>query len=371
MLRNRLCDVFFREPVNLDRLHLFCYIESMEKFSEAEIQLLVVIASFRSRYKLMMGLDLDAPASAANLRAFGETWIGRYVEDREDWRAAFDSLVEKGLIEESEGAYSLTAGGAKISKAIERVSPLWLYEYDNFYHAAALSSAHTRLCREVYGEDLSQHGLADLDQLDSLIAALGLKPADNVLDAGCGNGRITSYLQRLTGASFLGIDLSREAIKQANQIATDKLRFQVGNLNDLALPVRSFDAVISVDTLYYVENLEATVAGLVELLKAGGRFAAFFSQWVMDASEAGRLLADRTDLAEVLSKLGLKYETIDLTREHESHWKRKLAALESLKAEFEREGNLKLYEYRFSEASRYAAWDGRKTSRYLYTARVV
>jgi cyclopropane fatty-acyl-phospholipid synthase-like methyltransferase len=339
----------------------------MDKFSEAEIQLLVVIGNFRSRYNLMMGLDLDAPASAANLRAFGETWIGRYLEDLEDWQAAFDSLIERGLIEELHGAYGLTADGEQVTKTIERVSPLWLYEYDNFYFAAADSRAHSLLCREVYGEDLSQHGLADLDQLNSLIAALDLKAADHVLDAGCGNGRITEYLHRRTGASFLGIDLSREAIKQANHIATDKLRFQVGNLNDLALPARSFDAVISIDTLYYVENLESTVARLVEALKPAGRLAAFFSQWVMDVSEVERLQADHTDLAGVLAKLGLEFETIDLTREHVSHWAKKLAALERLKPEFEREGNLKLYEYRFSEASRYSAWDSEKTSRYLYT----
>jgi cyclopropane fatty-acyl-phospholipid synthase-like methyltransferase len=314
-----------------------------------------------------MGLDLDAPASIENLRAFGEAWIGRYLED---WQAAFDSLIKKGLVEKSHGAYALTADGEKVSKALASVSPLWLYEYDNFYFDAAASRAHTLLCREVYGEDLSQHGLADLDQLNSMLAALDLKAADHVLDAGCGNGRVTEYLQRQTGASFLGIDLSREAIKQAGRIATDRLRFQVGNLNDLALAVRSFDAVISIDTLYYVENLESTVAALVELLKPGGRLAAFFSQWVMDESEAGRLLADHTDLARALSKLGLGFETMDLTRQHHSHWDKKLAALERLKPEFEREGNLKLYEYRFSEASRYSAWDKGKTSRYLYTVKL-
>ncbi len=342
----------------------------MDQFTEAEIQLLVVIANFRSRYKLMMGLDLDAPPNAENLRAFGETWVGRYLEGREEWQAAFDSLIEKGLIEQSQGAFSLTERGEPVSKAIERTSPLWLYEYDNFYAAAAESHAHSLLCREVYGEDLSQHGLVDLDQLNSLIAALDLSAADYVLDAGCGNGRITEYLHRQTGARFLGIDLSKEAIKQANRIATDKLNFQVGNLNSLALPARSFDAVISVDTLYYVENLESTVAGLVEVLKPGGRLAAFFSQWVTDASEAGRLAAEHTDLAVVLSKLGLEFKTIDLTREHELHWDKKLAVLKRLKPEFEREGNLKLYEYRFSEASRYSAWDRGKASRYLYTIKV-
>lgn len=340
----------------------------MDRFSEAEIQLLVVLGSFRSRYKLMMGLDLDAPATVDNLRAFGKAWVGRYLED---WQAAFDSLVKKGLIEQTREAYRLTARGEDTSKAVERVSPLWLYEYDNFYFAAAASRAHALLCREVYGEDLSQHGLADLDQINSMIAALDLKATDYVLDAGCGNGRITEYLQRRTGASFLGIDLSREAVKQADRIATDKLKFQIGNLNDLALQARSFDAVISIDTLYYVENLESTVASLVERLRPRGRFAAFFSQWVMDASEAERLLADHTDLAGVLSKLGLEFATIDLSSEHQSHWNRKLAALERLRPEFEREGNLKLYEYRFSEASRYAAWDREKTSRYLYMVKLV
>ena len=186
---------------------------------------------------------------------------------------------------------------------------------------------------------------------------------------GCGNGHITEYLHDLSGAFYEGIDISEEAIRQAHKRTQDKkerLAFDVGNMNRLDFPHQSFSAVISVDTLYYVNSLEETIKQMVEVLKPNGQMGIFFTQWINDIEDKAWLLPENTNLALVLKKYKMKFTTLELTWHEAEHWRKKVDVLDCLKAEFEEEGNLSLYDYRYSEAARYANWDLEERSRYLY-----
>ncbi|HKC62128.1 MAG TPA: class I SAM-dependent methyltransferase [Pyrinomonadaceae bacterium] len=338
----------------------------MKKLTEAERQLLIVVGWLKSRYGLMIGIGADSRSDRKNLEEFGRSWIGKYLVD---WSDAYQSLVEKGYLIEDDGTYSLTENGEAERRLIEINNPLWLYEYNNFFASAENSYAHAIFCEEVYGKDLCQHGLTDLFQLSKLHEFLNLSSTDRVLDLGCGNGHITEYLHDLTGASYVGIDISEEAIKQARKrtwAKKERLIFNVGNMNQLDLPQQSFSAVISIDTLYYVNSLEETLKQMVEVLKPKGRMGIFFTQWINNLEDQTRLLPENTDLAVLLKKRNLKFAALDLTQHETEHWRKKVDVLERLRTEFEREGNLSLYDYRHSEAARYANWDLRKRSRHLY-----
>lgn len=338
----------------------------MSRLTESEKQLLTAVGWFRSRYGLMAGMDASAPCDRRNLEEFGRTWLGKYLLD---WSDAYRSLVEKGYLAEEGGAYSLTGAGDAERKASEVDSPFWLYEYNNFFSAAANSRADAVFCERVYGRNLCQHGLADLFQLSRLLELLNLSASDRVLDLGCGNGLITEYLSDLTGARFVGVDIAEEAVRQARErtgAKKDRLLFEVGNMNRLGLGPQSFSAVISVDTLYYVDSLEETLGQVVEVLKPGGQMGIFFTQWINNPADKERLSPDDTDLAILLPRRGLKFTALDFTRHEAEHWRKKVEVLEELKPEFEKEGNLNLYNYRYSEAARYANWDPRKRSRFLY-----
>ncbi len=196
---------------------------------------------------------------------------------------------------------------------------------------------------------------------------LRLKADDRALDLGCGNGFITEYLQNETGAFFQGIDISEEAIKQAQSRTKNKrLAFRLGNMNCLKFKPRTFDCVISIDTLYYVNNLEETLKQIIAILKPRGQIGIFFTQWINNLKDKKILLPENTDLSVLLKKFGLKFSTFDLTENEAEHWRKKVRVLEELKPQFKKEGNLNLYNYRYSEATRYANWDVEKRSRYLY-----
>jgi len=343
---------------------------SSRELTEAEKQLLIAAGWLRSRYGLMAGMDAESKLNRENLEAFGRAWIGKYLVD---WSAAYRSLVSEGYLAERAGEFSLTGKGSAARKSLEVSNPLWLYEYDNFFSDAEHSDAHALFCERVYGKNLCQHGLADVSQLDKLLAALRLNETDRALDIGCGNGRITEYLHDLTGASFTGVDISPEAIAQARARTASKrerLTFEVGNMNRLDFEPQTFDAAVAIDTLYYVDDPEETLRQLAAVLKPAGQMGLFYTEWINDAAERARLLPENTSLATLLKKHRLKFTYFDLTESEAEHWRRKLAVLEQLKPAFEKEGNQRLYRYRHTEAARYAHWNTGRRSRHLYHVRL-
>ena len=224
-----------------------------------------------------------------------------------------------------------------------------------------------------YGKYLCQHGLADVFQLSKLLEILSLTESDRVLDLGCGNGFTTEFLSDQTRAFFEGDDISGEAIEQArarNTTTNRRLTFRVGNMNQLEFNPQTFSAVVSVDTLYYVNNLEKTLKQLIPILKPKVQMGLFFTEWITNAEGKARLLPENTSLAVLLKKHDLKFATFDLTEHEAEHWRKKVDVLKQLRPEFEKEVNLGLYNYRYSEAIRYANWDLRMRSRYLYHIRL-
>ncbi|MDZ7718405.1 MAG: class I SAM-dependent methyltransferase [Balneolaceae bacterium] len=99
----------------------------------------------------------------------------------------------------------------------------------------------------------------------------------NILDLGCGRGRHSITLAE-RGYNVLGIDLSKEVIAKAVQIAGDKdlpnLRFQVG---DMRRPLdRSFDAVVNLFTTfgYFLKDKEneKVIKSVSKMLSEDGIF---------------------------------------------------------------------------------------------------
>ena len=149
--------------------------------------------------------------------------------------------------------------------------------YERFYAAMNRSRAHAAFCERVFGLNLCQHGFADMAQIDALIRATRLGPGMRALDLGCGNGMIAEYLSDCTGAHVTGLDYIPAAIDQARQRTVAKagrLAFTVGDINALALPTAAFDVILSIDTLYFADDLALTVGQLQRALRPGGRMAA-------------------------------------------------------------------------------------------------
>jgi len=108
-----------------------------------------------------------------------------------------------------------------------------------------------------------------------LIEKISLKGTENVLDIGCGDGKVTAEISKLVSkGSIIGIDNSAAMIKLASDRHSSSiypnLSFQemdAGNLqfND------SFDLIFSNAVLHWVKDQKPVIKGMFKSLKQGGR----------------------------------------------------------------------------------------------------
>ena len=81
----------------------------------------------------------------------------------------------------------------------------------------------------------------------------GLTSSSSVLDVGCGKGfMLHDFVQIIPGITVKGIDISEYAI--TNAIEDMKSNVKVGNAMKLNFPDKSFDAVISINTVHNLER---------------------------------------------------------------------------------------------------------------------
>jgi len=93
-----------------------------------------------------------------------------------------------------------------------------------------------------------------------------------VLDHGCGEGIFSQYLVTGRFSEYLGVDVSSDAIRKANErYAAERIGFQVGDVETFA-PDRSFDLIVFNEVLYYLAHPEQTLARYAPSLAPGGVF---------------------------------------------------------------------------------------------------
>jgi SAM-dependent methyltransferase len=92
------------------------------------------------------------------------------------------------------------------------------------------------------------------------------------LEVGCGTGRFARALAE-RAAHVLAIDLSPEMLRRARaNHAISNLKFEIGDVAEVALPIEYFDCIVSIATLHHLP-LEAMLLKLKRALKPAGVLA--------------------------------------------------------------------------------------------------
>ena len=90
------------------------------------------------------------------------------------------------------------------------------------------------MAHELDGRKYEQASAHQREWGTTLIAELGLRGTERVLDLGCGDGTLTARLaDLLPQGQVVGIDISRGMIEAAQPKAKGNLRFILMNINDL------------------------------------------------------------------------------------------------------------------------------------------
>ncbi len=110
----------------------------------------------------------------------------------------------------------------------------------------------------------------------SVLARFAAAVRGEVLEVGCGPGRITGHLREL-GLAVRGIDLSPAMVAEAKRRCPD-LDFRVGTMTALDVPDQSVDGVVAWYSIIHLppDQLPVAFAELARVLVPGGRLQLAF-----------------------------------------------------------------------------------------------
>lgn len=208
--------------------------------------------------------------------------------------------------------------------------------YESFYAMAKTSRVFKAFCIDAFGQDFSQDGFSDIEQIDMILNHIPKKENTHILDIGCGNGKMLGYLQKRTGGYIHGFDYSESAIETAKSLFPTNSDFNVGIIGEVDYPEEKFDVIISMDTMYFAKDMVAFVAQIKKWLKKDGVFFVGYQEGeVMGKTDN----ASTTVLAEALAKNKMIYDVTDITKQTYDLLNRKRNSAIKHQAEFEAEGH--------------------------------
>ena len=107
------------------------------------------------------------------------------------------------------------------------------------------------------------------DALDHVVGRVAPQPGEKCLDVATGTGWAARRL-KARGASVTGVDIGAGVIEAAKKLAPD-IDFRVGDAEELAFPVGSFDVVTSTFGVMFVARPEDAARELARVCRKGGR----------------------------------------------------------------------------------------------------
>lgn len=123
--------------------------------------------------------------------------------------------------------------------------------------------------------DYRRYSRAQQGWARELIAKLDLQGDEQVMDLGCGDGKVTVEIAaQLPRGQVLGVDSSSSMIQLARQAyprsGYPNMRFVTGDARELAC-AQGFDVVFSNAALHWIKDHRPVVAGLSRCVRRGGR----------------------------------------------------------------------------------------------------
>jgi ubiquinone/menaquinone biosynthesis C-methylase UbiE len=207
------------------------------------------------------------------------------------------------------------------------------------------SQSFRDIFREVYGDDYPEQAnplsfVTNTDLL-SIVEHINVGPGKTFIDLGCGSGGPGLWIAQQTGANYLGIDFSQNALEKANQRISEfelngTAKFQLGDITALELPENSFDGAISLDVISFIPDTSAAISEIARILRPNAYF--IFTSWENKMSK--RI----SDFSPYLRNSGFKIntyrETPDWERRQREIYQKILELKDVLIKDMGREGTM-------------------------------
>jgi ubiquinone/menaquinone biosynthesis C-methylase UbiE len=151
----------------------------------------------------------------------------------------------------------------------------------------AQQNSHPSTYKQGYSDSTIATHLLRTAEIDAAFLLPHIKKTDQILDAGCGPGTITtSFAKYVPEGAIVGLDISAEVLQKAKKLATEaniptegpgSVVFVEGNVLDgLAYPDATFDVIYASQLFGHLPMPDLPLKALIEMrrvLKPGGIIA--------------------------------------------------------------------------------------------------
>jgi ubiquinone/menaquinone biosynthesis C-methylase UbiE len=140
------------------------------------------------------------------------------------------------------------------------------------------------LMRRLWSEAMGDQYPAEVEPFSScswwllghVVAALRLRPGEQLVDLGCGRGGPGLWLARALSVRLVGIDFSAVAVGLARQragefVSPGRVEFRPGTFEQTGLPDECADGAVSIDALPFARDRVAALREAQRILVPGGR----------------------------------------------------------------------------------------------------
>lgn len=126
-----------------------------------------------------------------------------------------------------------------------------------------------------YGENYAKNSSVQVSHAQQLLINLNLKGDENILDLGCGDGKITALLSgKVPQGKVVGLDPSSSMLQTAQEIIRSNNCYNVSLANASAenfLLEEKFDHVIAIHVMHWVKEQKKALLNIYNHLKANGQ----------------------------------------------------------------------------------------------------
>jgi arsenite methyltransferase len=117
----------------------------------------------------------------------------------------------------------------------------------------------------------------------TVLDAIAVQPRERVLEVGCGGGTMLPMLAAAVGKNgrVVGIDISPDQIAAANALCADTnvVEAAVHDVKKLPYGDESFDAVIAIQVIEYLDQPSKALSELRRVCGVGGRIVILATNW--------------------------------------------------------------------------------------------
>jgi 2-polyprenyl-3-methyl-5-hydroxy-6-metoxy-1,4-benzoquinol methylase len=126
--------------------------------------------------------------------------------------------------------------------------------------------------RELYYRRFTHLNLRRHEEVETLLAWLGARPGERILDIGCGDGFFTHRMAS-AGADVVGVDLDDARLAIAARRNTSAgTTYHHMDAQEIDFPDGSFDKAVSLCVIEHFDDDDRVIGQVARLLKPGGLF---------------------------------------------------------------------------------------------------